>query len=68
MSSTKLDNPFYQNYLFSEEDIKRATIRSWHYPTLIFKPMYCQLTPDGYLARFKIDNAGRIYLFSMDKE
>jgi len=59
------DNPFCQNYLFSENDLNRAKIKKWQYPLLFFLPTYVQLS-DGYEIHFKLWQ-GRIFLMKMVK-
>jgi len=61
----KIDNPFFHNYVFSAADLDRVPISKWTTPLLVFKTMYCQLTSDGYEARFKIGYQGQIHLFSL---
>ena len=41
------NNPFYDNHLFTKEDIKRITFSKWAYPVLWFIPMKVQITEDG---------------------
>ena len=43
----ELDNPFYDNHLFTKEDIKRLKFKWWYYPALWFIPMKVQLTYEG---------------------
>ncbi len=60
----KTDNPFYYNYLFSAEDIKRCTIKKWRYPLLFFLPTYVA-TADGYAYFYKRWD-GKIYLMKYE--
>lgn len=60
------DNPFYRNYLFTGKDLKRSTIKWWHYPLLLFRPMYVQIA-DGYAVHFKTTGDGRIFIFKMEE-
>ena len=59
----KTENPFFQNYLFSEEDLKRVTIKKWQYPLLWFLPTYVQLSEE-YEVHFKLWQ-GRVFLMGM---
>jgi len=61
----KISNPFYNNYLFSEEDIERALIRKWQYPLLWLLPTYVQLA-EGYVFHFKIFQ-GKYYLMKIEE-
>ena len=54
------DNPFYDNYLFSAVDLKRATIKWYQYPFLFFLRTYIQIA-DGFVFHFKTFR-GRYYL------
>jgi len=60
------DNPFYYNYLFSELDLDRITIKWWQYPVLWLLPTYVQITLDGYVAYFKTFR-GQYFLMKMEK-
>lgn len=57
------ENPFYHNYVFSEYDLDRVTIKKWQYPLLWFLPTYVQLA-DGFEFYYKRFN-GRIYLMDV---
>ena len=63
MADRETENPFFQNYLFSKKDLKRATIKKWQYPLLWFLPTYVQLS-DGYEVYYKLWQ-GRIFLMKM---
>lgn len=60
------DNPFYNNYIFSKKDLLRAVIKWWHYPSLILRTTYIQLTSDGYIVHFKTTADGRIFILKME--
>ena len=60
----KADNPFYHNYLFSEEDVERAIIKKWQYPLLWLLPTYVQRA-DGYAFHFKVFQ-GKYYLMKVE--
>lgn len=62
--STKKENPFYHNYLFSEEDLRRCTFRKRDRLWLWIFPTYVQFA-DGYSFYFKIVN-GRYYLMKVN--
>ena len=68
MSTRDMDNPFYRNYLFFTADLSRIRIKWYHYFLLLFRPMYCQLTPEGYSVHFKTTADGRIFIFKMTKD
>ncbi len=57
------DNPFYNNYLFTKADMKRATIKKWQYPFLWLLTTYVCLN-DGYVFYYKIFG-GRIFLMDV---
>jgi hypothetical protein len=40
----KYENPFYYNYVFTDEDATRKTISQWMYPRLFFRPMLMQVS------------------------
>jgi len=61
--SKKIANPFYHNYIFSESDLNRKTIKWWENPILWILPTYVQLN-DGYEFYFK-HFGGRIYLMKV---
>jgi len=48
----KYDNPFFYNYLFSQEDVSRIKIKWWQYPLLWILPTYVQIN-DGHAFFFK---------------
>ena len=60
----KKDNPFYDNHLFSKEDLKRATFKWYEHPALWFVPMNVQITEDG-VAYYKVWK-GRYYFYKME--
>lgn len=62
----KRANPFYNNYIFSKEDISRTKIKKWRYPILWFLPTYHQ-SNDGYSFFFK-QNQGMYFLMKVTKE
>jgi hypothetical protein len=67
MKTYEFENPFYHNYIFSERDKRRWKL-NWIYRLwMFFKPLYVQLTVDGYVAYFKCDSQGRYYLYRLDK-
>jgi len=47
MENWNKQNPFYDNHLFTEEDIKRCQFNKWDYPALWFIPMKVQITDEG---------------------
>lgn len=57
--SKKTNNPFYNNYLFTKEDLNRALIKWWEYPFLFFLTTYVQIN-EGYVWYYKTFR-GRIY-------
>lgn len=58
------DNPFYRNFIFTDADAKRCTIKWWHYPILWFKPTYCQIS-ENYVFCYKQTSDGRIWITDM---
>lgn len=60
------ENPFYHNYLFSKEDLKRTVFKWYQYPILWFLPMKVQITTDG-VAYFKVWN-GAYYFYGFNLE
>ena len=63
MTSVKKENPFYNNYVFSEYDKSRCDIKWWEYPFLFFLRTLIQIN-DGYVFYFKMFG-GRIYLMKI---
>ena len=56
-------NPFYDNHVFTKEDLKRLefnVISYWEFPFLIFSTTYVQLN-DGYVFYYK-HMGGRYFL------
>lgn len=49
----KIANPFYDNHLFSEEDLRRATFSKWSWLWLWIYPTFTQVA-DGYAFHYKI--------------
>jgi hypothetical protein len=60
MAINELENPYYNNYIFSEFDLGRAKIKWWQYPILWFLPTYIQLG-EGWEFHYKKWN-GKYYL------
>lgn len=60
-----MTNPFYHNYIFSEDDLKRAQIKWWEHPILFFLTEYVQIN-DGYVWHYKMWR-GRIYFLKAEK-
>lgn len=73
MAYNKLDNPFYNNYIFSKQDANRHTIKWWKYPLLWFKLTYTQIETveiasgeyENWVYFFKY-SAGRIFLMKIE--
>ena len=61
------DNPFYSNYLFSAKDLNRIPLDWTDKLRLIFRPMLCQQTSDGYIAYFKVGSNATYYLYRMEE-
>jgi len=61
------DNPFYHNYVFSEQDLKRATIKWWQYPVLWFRPTYTQISLCGFVFYYKTTGDGRIFILKTER-
>ena len=61
----KIDNPFFYNYVFSEEDLNRCAIKKWEYPFLFFLPTHVACS-DGY-AWFYKRWGGEIYLVKYEE-
>ena len=49
------ENPFYDNHLFSKEDLRRATFNKWNWLWLWVFPTFTQVA-DGYVFYYKIVN------------
>lgn len=62
---TEYQNPFYRNYLFSSNDLKRAKIHWWAFPLLWFRTTYVQIA-DGHAFHFKVGGRGEIYLMKVE--
>ena len=71
MTDYDYDNPFFDNHVFSEKDLKRVgldgdrVIKGCYYLHLLFYPMLHQTTSDGWHVLFKVDRTGRIFIFDM---
>lgn len=59
------DNPFYNNYDFSKEDIKRVTIGKWERFWLWFFPTFVQVN-EGYAFYWKRVNH-KLYLMKVEE-
>ena len=59
-----IENPFYNNYVFSEKDLDRTIIKKWQYPFLWFLPTYIQLS-EGYYFHFKYWQ-GKVFLMKVE--
>jgi len=59
-------NPFYNTYVFTKQDLDRVKIKWWHYPILLFRPMYCQII-EGHMVLYKTTSDGRIFLLNIEK-
>jgi len=61
-------NPFYNNHVFSQEDIKRVTLKLnlLERISLFFKPTFCQVS-EGYAWKYKIGKGGVYYLLKYEK-
>ncbi len=64
--NNEIKNPFYRNHLFSADDLKRAPIRLFKHPWLIFKTTYTQIS-NGYAFHHKFGGDGRIYFMGAEK-
>lgn len=63
----KYDNPFYDNHIFSKEDLKRCEIRWWEYPFLYLLPTYVQIAADcNKVFYYKHGFDGRYYLMKVE--
>jgi len=62
--NNKYNNPFYDNHVFTIEDLERIKLTWFDKVLLIFKPMYHQFG-DGVEVRYKTDSLGRYYIFSI---
>lgn len=60
------DNPFYDNHLFSEADIKRITFSKIHWLWLWLLPTHVQVS-EGYAYHFKNHPDGSIWLVKAEK-
>jgi len=60
LSTKRRENPFYNNYVFSRQDINRYTIKWWKHPLLWFLPIYTQVS-EGYVFHFKYWQ-GKVFL------
>ena len=63
---SKTKNPFYDNHLFSKEDIKRATFSKWDRLWLWIFPTHVQVS-EGYTFHFKTTPNGHIWLMKYEK-
>ena len=63
--SKETENPFYYNYVFSKDDLKRYVIKKWQYPLLWLLPTYVQIS-EGYVFHFK-QWQGCIYLMKWEE-
>ena len=61
----KKENPFYNNYVFSKEDLNRVKIKWYQYPFLWLLPTYTQVN-EGYVFHFKYWQ-GRVFLMKVEK-
>jgi len=61
----ELNNPFYDNHLFSQKDIRRATFSRWNLLWLWIFPTKVQIA-DGYAFHFKIIN-GAYWLIKTER-
>ena len=64
VEENSIANPFYDNHVFSKEDLKRATIKWWQYPLLWLLPTYVQLN-EGFVFYWKNWN-GKYYLIKYE--
>ena len=60
------ENPFYRNYLFSEEDVQRAIFSRWNLLWLWIFPTHVQVS-EGYAFHFKTTPSGQIWVMKIDK-
>ena len=63
IEKNKHANPFYDNHVFSREDIERAIIKKWEHPLLFLLPTFVQLN-EGFEFHYKIFQ-GRYYLMKV---
>ena len=59
------EDPFYDNHLFSKEDLKRRTFSKWNRLWLWIFPTFTQVA-DGYAFHYKIVN-GAYWLIKTEK-
>ena len=60
------ENPFYRQYVFSKDDLKRFELKWWDKLSVLFRPMYVQIV-DGYAVHFKTKADGRVFVFRFEK-
>ena len=65
LASKRKENPFYNNYVFSKEDLDRAIIKWWQYPFLWLLPTCIQCS-EGYVFYFKYWQ-GKVFLMKIEK-
>ena len=62
----KINNPFYRQYFFTKEDLKRCQLTWIDRLSVLFRPMYAQVA-EGYAIHFKTKADGRIFIFKFEK-
>ena len=59
------ENPFYNNYVFTEDDLYLPRLDFIDRLSCIFRPMYVQFV-GRYVVHFKTKADGRIFVFKVE--
>lgn len=62
---TQFNNPFYDNHVFTKEDLRRATITLQDKMWLWLHPTYVQISSEGIVFHYK-NVAGKIYITKIE--
>jgi len=63
----KWANPFYNNYVFSKDDTSRKPLHWRDKLSVLFRPMYVQITLEGDVVKYKTTADGRIFIYRKKK-
>ena len=65
--NTERENPFYDNHVFSKDDLIRCRLTTFHKLKTMFLPMLVQISDIGTVY-YKHDADGRYYIFDIKED